>query len=657
MAKDRKRTLRDQNRRTAEVAAILRTTASSDNEDPQGRQDSNRSNKNADTDDSILLELERTVETVTTATVTSVIQPTSHIVSIGNDTQDSRGEGDSNGRQKRRKVEDDGEVFHTKGPSKTERRLMKKEAKKAKKSEGLGGKPCIMLSRSHTKLGIKDLRDLVVYLLTDTKVLPWIMVKNKFNVTKVVVVYVPGLDPQLFNIDLENPESIKPIAWTQMATAGPATEFRHMKAFFDVMNVMRAGGDKVRIHPPVDTLLNVPLSNSERHKKAEEMKQKRLAAATLKAENYMLKVDELRELDFPLPTYLDPTAKLRSGWIETPKTTGTPPIARKLIAMDCEMVRTTAGSEVTRISLVDEEGRVLYDELVVPDNAIVDYLTPYSGMTEERLRGVKTKLADVQRKLQEVVTYDTILVGHSLENDMKVLQWLDRRIQEGGDNGHDSIEDARACLDLAKLKIKEGPGFGEYNQDQEPIFTRLARHQTKRTSAVVDDAPFLGKLAADAIVEAATDTEVVEGVSKMIQEHNFVWARLHAMEINHGRTARTPTAVAEDGGNGDDEGKATPLKIEATEEQIREAVRSIDDSIAAIVESLPAHTAVIVTSGQGDPREMRRMQARQKAFQKLYNTLSLSAIAKEDQFLDEDHKMLELAVERAKNGVCFFMVK
>lgn len=76
---------------------------------------------------------------------------------------------------------------------------------------------------------------------------------------------------------------------------------------------------------------------------------------------------------------------------------------------------------MTRITLIGEDGRVIYDELVLPTNPITDYLTKYSGMTAERLSGVTTRLADVQKKLKELIDYDTILVGHSLENDMKVL--------------------------------------------------------------------------------------------------------------------------------------------------------------------------------------------------------------------------------------------
>jgi RNA exonuclease 1 len=83
---------------------------------------------------------------------------------------------------------------------------------------------------------------------------------------------------------------------------------------------------------------------------------------------------------------------------------------------------TTAGSEVARISLVDENNATVLDEFIVPDNEIVDYLTQYSGITAKRIEGVTTKLTDIQKKLQELITYDTILVGHALENDMKVLK-------------------------------------------------------------------------------------------------------------------------------------------------------------------------------------------------------------------------------------------
>lgn len=89
------------------------------------------------------------------------------------------------------------------------------------------------------------------------------------------------------------------------------------------------------------------------------------------------------------------------------------------------------------MSLIDHNGENIYDELVMPDKPILDYLTQYSGMTAERLEGVTTKLKDVQKKLQQIIDHNTILIGHSLENDMNVLKvtkdGLDRCHRATGD--------------------------------------------------------------------------------------------------------------------------------------------------------------------------------------------------------------------------------
>ncbi|MFS7989355.1 putative exoribonuclease II [Helianthus anomalus] len=88
-----------------------------------------------------------------------------------------------------------------------------------------------------------------------------------------------------------------------------------------------------------------------------------------------------------------------------------------------------------------------------------------------------------------LVNKETVLVGHSLENDLLALKvshslvidttvlykhsrggtykialrvltrkFLSREIQDS-QNGHDSIEDAKAAMDLAFLKIKHGKSF------------------------------------------------------------------------------------------------------------------------------------------------------------------------------------------------------
>ena len=99
-----------------------------------------------------------------------------------------------------------------------------------------------------------------------------------------------------------------------------------------------------------------------------------------------------------------------------------------------------------------------------------------------------TVASHYQDDFLKLVYKETILVGHSLENDLLALKishnllidtavlykqphggshktalrvltrrFLSREIQES-ERGHDSIEDARAALELALLKITHGKG-------------------------------------------------------------------------------------------------------------------------------------------------------------------------------------------------------
>ncbi|EFN69385.1 RNA exonuclease 1-like protein [Camponotus floridanus] len=156
-----------------------------------------------------------------------------------------------------------------------------------------------------------------------------------------------------------------------------------------------------------------------------------------------------------------------------------------VFALDCEMCYTTHGLELTRVTVIDEDCNVIYETLVKPQNPIIDYNTRFSGITEEDMKNVTTTILDVQATLLTMFSDKTILVGHSLESDFKALRLLHdtvvdtsimfphkngypqkralknlcseylRKLIQNDIGGHDSKEDAVACMELIRWKVKE----------------------------------------------------------------------------------------------------------------------------------------------------------------------------------------------------------
>jgi RNA exonuclease 1 len=72
--------------------------------------------------------------------------------------------------------------------------------------------------------------------------------------------------------------------------------------------------------------------------------------------------------------------------------------------------------------LVDFDLKVVYDTLLKPERPITDYNTKYSGITFEMMKDVTKTLPDVHRELARFIGSKTVLIGHSLENDLNCLQ-------------------------------------------------------------------------------------------------------------------------------------------------------------------------------------------------------------------------------------------
>ncbi|MCJ1455103.1 RNA exonuclease 3 [Mycoblastus sanguinarius] len=218
------------------------------------------------------------------------------------------------------------------------------------------------------------------------------------------------------------------------------------------------------------------------------------------AATHVFKISEAKRLALVMPFKDTPPKMLTPG----------PNIA---VCFDCEMGYTTMGLELIRLTATSwPGGEGLFDVLVRPIGEILDLNSQYSGVWPndyanalpyevkhiekagvskdskgiERLLRIVDSPAIARDLLFEHLTPETPLIGHALDNDLnatriihpsivdtvllyphprglpvrfglKVLmkKHLDRDIQMGGDQGHDSKEDARAAGDLVRLKVAE----------------------------------------------------------------------------------------------------------------------------------------------------------------------------------------------------------
>ncbi|XP_068616997.1 RNA exonuclease 1 homolog [Brachionichthys hirsutus] len=154
-------------------------------------------------------------------------------------------------------------------------------------------------------------------------------------------------------------------------------------------------------------------------------------------------------------------------------------------SLDCETCYTIHGLELSRVTLVNSSLQVIYDTFVMPDHEVIDYNTRFSGISEEDVKDNHASLREVQQTLLSFISCDTILVGHGLETDLCALKLLHglvvdtsvvfphrlgpphkltlnnltaeylRRIIQESVCGHDTAEDAAACMELMLWKVKE----------------------------------------------------------------------------------------------------------------------------------------------------------------------------------------------------------
>ena len=314
-------------------------------------------------------------------------------------------------------------------------------------------------------LKLHGVHQLVTWTCTDGIGMPprWAFVRNKPLVSCVILVCAPGVDHARAATSAELMPNIK----THLGTGVPtfydnptATEGNVLKsALFSVPT----GGDGEPKRGGVARPSNEHRGKNNKKDGASPYGStdardllKRLSDGPHPPEHYLLSPADMAEMDYPIPTLKGgkereaaedgggegsvgkkrkkrgrdedlegSTLTLPDGYVVTQPAGGgiarDPPLT--MCAIDCEMCYVGVGAEerleLTRCSVVGPDGSVIYDKLVRPAEAITNYNTAHSGITEAQMRGVTTTLEDVQRELLELVACETILIGHSLENDLK----------------------------------------------------------------------------------------------------------------------------------------------------------------------------------------------------------------------------------------------
>lgn len=372
---------------------------------------------------------------------------------------------------------------------------------------------------------------------------------------------------------------------------------------------------------------------------------------------------------------------------------------RTVLCLDCEMCETDPDQyDLTRISIVDWDGTVIMDELVKPAKAITNYLTQYSGITKAKLENVTTTLEDIQSRVLALLKNHTILVGHSLVSDLNALKithpfivdtsimyphprgpplksslkflsqkYLGRAIQSGS-SGHDSIEDARAALDLVKMKCQKGSEWGTSEASNESIFKRLARSPRPTgiegpscLGAVVDwGVPKRGYGAlANVSIGCENDEDVVKGIRRAVLGDqdgkevvgagvDFVYARMRGLEAKRGWWNSSKTA--------DNDALRESAKSEVSDGNVDgTAVAETVSRIKEVYNSLPPCTALIVYSGSGNPRGLGRMQVLQQQFKREYATKKWDELSV--KWTDDEEQALKAACRTARSGLGFVTVK
>lgn len=462
-------------------------------------------------------------------------------------------------------------------------------------------------------------------------------VKHKEKVPNVVVCLIPGLLMDDFN----TPEKFLKL------DSSETTKLPFFMSHFNDVIPLKLPGKANEVFSTERTLINVKIT-----RKSKDDMMEQLLNTPVSIESLFVKMPDWMDHDFK--HFPGSGHELPDDWFETKQLDHEP----KIFALDCEFCQTKDGSQLARISIVDYDNNVVYDEFVKPEKEIIDYATKFSGITEDLMTKATTTQQQVREKLLETISSSDILVGHSLLFDLNVLKmchpkivdtcviydhtrkkpykaslkwlaetYLGRKIQAGEaeGKGHSSVEDSIACLDLVKLKLSKGPLFGQ-EPDSEPISLRIKKEGGKPV-AILDKSMSewgITSVHADTIkqVVESSDDMLVDKIDEATKNSKVVFCKLS--EYPKG---------------GDDQQKA-----------------KLEGQLTKVWESLPENSTFIVIGGSNVSPKIQKLQLTKLK----YNWMQKQGKKVDDPeqvwTFDKDTELKNL-VQEARASVCFLGLK
>lgn len=363
-------------------------------------------------------------------------------------------------------------------------------------------------------------------------------------------------------------------------------------------------------------------------KQWKKMKQEKM---NLSIEDLLLSRETMEKYNLPIHSSM--LGEQEPGWLETSPRDG----EQKIFALDCEFVSGKSLFIMARVSLIDYDKNVVFDEFIKPLEPVVDYKTHLSGVTREISENATVSFPEIQQKFLDTISSNDILIGHSLESDLKMMKvkhprivdtaycyhaqygppsrpglkflaktYLHREIQatDGSQLGHSSVEDAAACVDLIKMKIaKKNVWFG-LTPPETPIYEMFPPEKSSFSVIGPNPRKWNPTQRKDVLEFAASTEEEVVDAYKKCNSLNLVFLTLTS-----------------------------------------------ESALAEIKKSAPPSTCIVVVGKKFPGFRINELLEKRNSYNKLKKSLDEADIRQDQLFTQEEQSELKDIVTHAQKGV------